>query len=44
VGHGERTLGREAIRIGVSNQILRQIRPLRHARQPQKTTLVNKTG
>ena len=44
VGHGERVLGREAKRIGVSDQILRQIRPLRHARQPQKRPLVNKMG
>ncbi len=44
VGHGGRGW-RDALEwIGVSNQILRRIRRLRHARQPQITRLVNKSG
>jgi hypothetical protein len=31
-------------RMGVSNQILRQIKAIGHARQPKFPTLVNKTG
>src|SRR5271157_3261180 len=44
IGHGERGVGGVAIRIGVSNQILRYISALRYARQPKITPVTNKMG
>src|SRR5208282_5207254 len=44
IGHGERGVGGAAIRIGVSNQILRYISALRYARQPKITPVMNKMG
>ena len=44
VGGGGRGVLQSAVRIGFSNQFLRQIRSLRYFRQPTSVYVMNKTG
>src|SRR5580693_5102111 len=44
VGHGGRGALRSRLRVGLSNQILRQIKSLRYLRHPKSASIMNKTG
>src|SRR5215475_5130330 len=44
VGHGGRGAPRSLRRVGLSNQILRQIKSLRYFRHPKTRPLMNKSG